>query len=181
MDKLNETNSSSDSPNAKETILSILKTELQSYTTNNKSGLTELLQHNAQIKKEIHQLYEIKKELKLDAESASARDDLLRHRDTHITPHSLFLLDRPILPYLIPYLWAISVLFIGVGIIVFKELFPISFADIPFTTIPSVIYGYSSYFITKIFAVISNPIFISILLISMMLTIVGLSIALIKR
>jgi hypothetical protein len=62
--------------------------------------------------------------MRVDVESAIARDELLRSRNTNITRHELFILDRPVRKGLIPYLWVISVLFIGVGLVIFKMTMP---------------------------------------------------------
>ena len=62
--------------------------------------------------------------MKVDVESAIARDDLLRTRNTDITRHKLFILDRPVRKGLIPYLWVIAILFIGIGLIIFRITVP---------------------------------------------------------
>jgi hypothetical protein len=62
--------------------------------------------------------------MKIDVETSVARDKLLRSRDTDVTPHQLFVLDRPIRKGLIPYLWVISVLFIGIGLVILKMNMP---------------------------------------------------------
>ena len=62
--------------------------------------------------------------MKIDVETSVARDKLLRSRDTDVTRHQLFILDRPIRKGLIPYLWIISVLFIGIGLVIFKMSMP---------------------------------------------------------
>ena len=62
--------------------------------------------------------------MKVDVESAIARDDLLRSRDTDMSRHKLFLLERPVRKGILPYLWVISVLFIGIGLFIYKTTFP---------------------------------------------------------
>jgi len=76
-------------------------------------------------------------EMDVDVESAIARDNILRSKDTDITHHTLFLLDRPIRKKLIPYLWVVSVLFIGVALIIFKM------------TMPTIIFGGSFFQVLK--------------------------------
>ena len=57
-------------------------------------------------------------------ESAVARDEVLRSRDTKLNSHKLFLLNRPIRKGVIPYLWVLSVLFIGISLIIFRMMLP---------------------------------------------------------
>lgn len=99
----------------------ILKFVTKESTDNNLSGtLTEI----GELQKHINRLEKIKNEIKIDVESAIARDELLRSRNTDINRHQLFILDRPVRKGLVPYLWAISVLFIGIGLVIFKMTAP---------------------------------------------------------
>jgi hypothetical protein len=94
--------------------------------TNGKvNNLGTLLSENGQIQKDINAMEKINKELNIDAETAIARDNLLRSRESDITKYKLFILDRPIRKGLIPYLWAIVILFIGIGVVIFKMTWPI--------------------------------------------------------
>ena len=86
--------------------------------------LGDLLTQNGELQKQITRINQIKDEMRVDVESAVARDELLRSRNTKITRHELFILDRPVRRGLIPYLWVISVLFIGVGLVIFKMMMP---------------------------------------------------------
>jgi hypothetical protein len=88
------------------------------------NDLGDLLTQNGELQKQINRLNEIKNDMRVDVESAIARDELLRSRNTNITRHELFILDRPVRKGLIPYLWVISVLFIGVGLVIFKMTMP---------------------------------------------------------
>ena len=99
-------------------ILRYIKTEA---TLNN---LPNLLAKNGTLQTEINGLHKLEKQIKTDVESAVARDELLRSRDTDISPHKLFLLDRPIRRTMIPYLWVLSVFCIGVGLIVMRMILP---------------------------------------------------------
>ena len=65
-----------------------------------------------------------KKELRVEVDTALARDELLRSRDVEMSTHQLFLLDRPVRKGMIPYLWVISVFFIGIGLILYKTMLP---------------------------------------------------------
>jgi hypothetical protein len=93
--------------------------------------LEGLLHENGELQKQIHRLSKIQAEIKVDAESAVARDELLRSRNTDVTSHQLYLLDRPVRPHMIPYLWVISILFIGVGLVIFKMMFPLDVTLFP--------------------------------------------------
>ena len=99
-------------------ILNYVETEAKD---NNLSGL---LNDNGELQKKIKHLSKIQDEMKVDVDSAIARDELLRSRDTVASSHTLFLLDRPIRQGMIPYLWAISVLFIGIGLLIIKMIAP---------------------------------------------------------
>lgn len=97
------------------------------------NDLAGLLAENGELQKQINALEKIQNDMKIDVDSAIARDELLRSRNTEITPHKLYLLGRPIRTGLIPYLWAIAVLFIGIGIIIFRITLP-SFENLTGTT-----------------------------------------------
>ena len=83
-------------------------------------GLTQMGSLQAHIKK----LEKRKKELQVEVDTALARDELLRSRDVNMTTHQLFLLDRPVRKGMIPYLWVISVFFIGIGLFLYKTMLP---------------------------------------------------------
>lgn len=83
-------------------------------------GLTQTGNLQAHIKK----LEKRKKELQVEVDTALARDELLRSRDVKMTTHQLFLLDRPVRKGMIPYLWVISVFFIGIGLFLYKTIQP---------------------------------------------------------
>lgn len=95
---------------------------VKSQTADN--DMTTLLSENGELQKQINKLEKIQDEMKVDVESAIARDKLLRSRNTDVSRHQLFILDRPVKRGLIPYLWAISILFIGVGLVIFKITAP---------------------------------------------------------
>jgi hypothetical protein len=95
---------------------------IRSQTADN--DMTKLLTENGELQKQINRLEKIQNEMKIDVESAIARDELLRSRSTDITRHQLFILDRPVKRGLIPYLWAIAILFVGIGLVIFKMTAP---------------------------------------------------------
>lgn len=92
--------------------------------TSKDNNLAGLLTENGEMQKQINRLEKIQDEMKIDVVSAVARDELLRSRDTNVTKHQLFILDRPVRKSLVPYLWVLSVLFIGVGLVIFRMSAP---------------------------------------------------------
>jgi hypothetical protein len=88
------------------------------------NNLSGLLSENGELQKQINRLEKIQDEMKIDVVSAVARDELLRSRETNVTRHQLFILDRPIRKSLVPYLWVLAVLFIGVGLVIFRMSAP---------------------------------------------------------
>jgi len=92
-------------------------------TTN--TNLSSILTENGELQKQINKLQKIQDEMKVDVESAVARDELLRSRDTDVSRHKLFILNRPIRKGLIPYFWLLAILFFGVGFIIFKQVIPL--------------------------------------------------------
>lgn len=87
-------------------------------------SLSDLLRENGEIQRQIQRLTKIGEEINVDVESALARDELLRSRNTNINSHTLYLLDRPVRRGSIPYLWVLSILFIGIGILLFYQISP---------------------------------------------------------
>ena len=83
-----------------------------------------VIQTNNLVSAQITRLEDTNESLKTDVESALARDELLRSRDSNISSHKLFLLDRPIRRNMIPYLWIFSIICIGVGLLIFKVMAP---------------------------------------------------------
>lgn len=104
----------------------VLNDDIMTYLKNNAkdTNMSGLLAENGELQKQVNRLEKIQNEMKIDVESAIARDKLLRSRDTDVTSHQLFILDRPVRRGLIPYLWVISILFIGVGLVIFKMSAP---------------------------------------------------------
>lgn len=81
-----------------------------------------MLTENGELQKKIQRLSKIQDEMKVDVDSAIARDKLLRSKDA--SPHTLFLLDRPIRHGMLPYLWVLAILFIGIGLLIIKAIAP---------------------------------------------------------
>ena len=103
-----------------------LNDDILKYLTNQAkdNDLAGLLKENGELQKQIQRLEKIQSEMKVDVTSAVARDELLRSRNTDVTRHQLFILDRPVRRGLVPYLWVISILFIGVGLVIFRMAAP---------------------------------------------------------
>lgn len=99
-------------------ILEFLKTQSEDADASN------ILKENGTLQQTLHRLQKVQTELKTDVENAIERDKLLRSRNTDVSSHKLFLLDRPVRRGMIPYLWIFGILFIGVGVIIFKMMFP---------------------------------------------------------
>jgi hypothetical protein len=145
---------------------SSLNDDILVYLRNNAkdTDMSVLLTENGELQKQINRLEKIQEEIKVDVESSISRDKLLRSRDTDVTRHQLFILDRPIRKGLIPYLWVISVLFIGVGLVILKMNIPSLDTDVGSG---SIIYIVSEF--------ITNKIVLGSLLLSALIVILFLS------
>ena len=99
-------------------ILKYLKTQSRY------NDMSTLLQKSGDLQTRLTGLYKLKKEMKTDVESAVAREELLRTRETNLNTHQLFLLDRPVRRNMIPYLWVLSVVFVGIGLVLLRMLKP---------------------------------------------------------
>ena len=128
-DDLNQTDTKGDAQKIKQLNAQYqqLNNDILAYLTKKaqNNNLSGLLMENGELQKQIQYLTKAQDQMKVDVESAMARDDLLRSRDVKITPHHLFLMDRPVRKGMIPYLWVIAVLFVGIGLIIFKMMPPI--------------------------------------------------------
>jgi hypothetical protein len=92
-----------------------------------------LLTTNGQLLTDIKQLESQNAELKSDAETATLRDELVKDRNTAVNRHQLFFLNKPLNKSSIPFLWGFSILFVGIGVLIFKQMFPIGFTVMPGT------------------------------------------------
>jgi hypothetical protein len=88
------------------------------------NDMAALLQESGELQNNLTSLHRFKKEMKTDVESAIARDELLRSRETNLNEHQLFILDRPVRRNMIPYLWVLSVIFVGIGLVVLRMMQP---------------------------------------------------------
>ena len=127
-DALNQTDTKGDQTKIKELNAQYqqLNNDILDYLTKKaqNNNLSGLLMENGELQKQIQHLTKVQDQIKVDVESAVAREDLLRSRNTQITSHHLFLMDRPVRKGMIPYLWVIAVLFVGVGLVIFKMMAP---------------------------------------------------------
>ena len=92
------------------------------------------------------QLRELEKErdlLQTEVETALARDEALRTRDTTGNHHTLYLMDRPVRRGMVPFLWALSVIFVGVGVLLFYWLTPA-------LLLPQGVNGLGTYTVTQV-------------------------------
>jgi hypothetical protein len=101
-----------------------ITTTIQTLGSDNDMGL--LLLENGRLQQRIIALEKETDTAAQDEKAAIARDELLRGRDSNVTKHQLFMLGRPLRPSSVPILWALSVLFVGIGILVLQVLFPFS-------------------------------------------------------
>ena len=146
---------------------STLNNDILTYLKNNArdTNITGLLSENGELQKQINRLEKLQDKIKIDVETSITRDKLLRSRDTDVTPHQLFVLDRPVRKGLIPYLWVISVLFIGIGLVILKMYMPSLQIDTTST--------YSIY--SMIIEFITNKVVIGSLIASIVIVILFLS------
>lgn len=86
--------------------------------------LSDKLEQTGALQTQIQRLHEDNDKMKTDIETAVARDELLRSRERTGNNHTLYLLDRPVRKGMVPYLWVLSVLFVGVGVLCFYWLTP---------------------------------------------------------
>lgn len=108
------------------------------------------------------------KDINVDVETALARDELLRSRNTKRDSHSLFLTDRPIRKTVIPYLWILAIVFIGIGLIMIKMNIPIDPTRIP-VNLPEYILAIITEFIMNRYVLLSllGASFVTILFLSL--------------
>lgn len=96
--------------------------EIKTISTDEDTG--NMLLQNGNLQQEIHELEKQKDVSRKDADTALNREKTLRLQDKNITAHQLFLIKNPVSKSLIPYLWAISVIFVAIGVLIFKKTLP---------------------------------------------------------
>jgi hypothetical protein len=165
----------------KQSYISLQK-EINEYVSKeaNQSTWNDTLADNGKLQKDINELEKLQKEMKVDVDSAVARDELLRTRNTNPSRHELYFFNHPIRRSMIPFFWVLSILFIGMAIIFFQLSFPTT--QTPIAPIQSVsalpIMGASSIAITfmnQMMNLFSNQMMIITLIVSVIILVVVLS------
>jgi len=102
--------------------------DIQAYLRNNsnRNDIDMILADTAALQQKNHILHKQAKQSSIDTESALARNELLRSKDSAITSHQLFLLDHPVRRERIPYLWVLAVLFVGIGLVILHSMNPMN-------------------------------------------------------
>ena len=131
------------------------------------TNLQGKLSENGDLQRDIQQLEKLEKEMKVDVDSAVARDELLRTRNTNITKHQLYLLGRPIRRGLIPYLWSLSLLFLGVAVFIFYTYAPTFSSQRTNGTIEGAL--------SVLYAAVTNPFMLGSVLLAALIVILFLS------
>ena len=126
-----------------------LQTDITNYIAShsNDSDITSIIETITATKRRIRKLANANKELTVEVETAITRDELLRSRNTKRNAHTLFLMDRPLKKQMIPVLWLMSVLFIGIALIIIKDSMPV--VD-PLQTGASVLSGILAFISNKV-------------------------------
>jgi len=121
-----------------------LQTDITQYIADHSRhlDLNGTLKENGEIQKELQRLEKTHKKLDIDVETALARDELLRSRNTERNAHTLFLMDRPLKKQMIPILWVFSVVFIGIALIVIKSMIPDISFPLQFEYIGAMLYDF---------------------------------------
>lgn len=88
---------------------------LQSLSTGADMG--SILLENGQLQQEIIRLEKEQDEIREDVETAKERSMVYRDQATDISKYQIFFLGRPLRPGIIPWLWSLSILFIGVALL----------------------------------------------------------------
>ena len=86
---------------------------------------TEIVTQQIQaVQVELENLQQTVKDYKKDQQTAIVRDKVLRSGNGAVTNHQIYLLGRPLRPASIPFLWALSTLFIGFALLIFYTYYP---------------------------------------------------------
>jgi hypothetical protein len=103
-----------------------IRYDLSTYLTQQAQNyqLSDKLEQTGTLQTQIQRLYEENDKIKTDVETALARDELLRSRERTGNHHTLYLMDRPVRRGMVPYLWVLSVLFVGIGVLCFYWMTP---------------------------------------------------------
>jgi hypothetical protein len=119
--------------------------------------LSDKLEQTGQLQGQIRRLEEEREKMKTDVETAIARDELLRSRDQTGNEHTLYLMNRPVRRGMVPYLWALSVLFVGVGVLLFYWLTPMILLPSAVDTYGNPMMGTINQFVLLATDIFTNP------------------------
>jgi hypothetical protein len=108
--------------------------------------MSDKLEQTGQLQQHIQRLEEVQEKMKTDVETAVARAERLRNRDRTGNEHTLYLLNRPVRHGMVPFLWVLSVLFVGIGVYLFYQLAPFLLGMNSVTSMTSVSYGIGQVF-----------------------------------
>jgi hypothetical protein len=81
-------------------------------------------QKNAQLQKDVLKLTQERDSFLEDQQVSELRNTVLRSGNVAVSNHQVYMLGRPLRPASIPYLWTLSVLYIGIGLLIFYMFFP---------------------------------------------------------
>jgi hypothetical protein len=95
-----------------------------------KNDMDALLSQNGQLNKKIAAAQKRYDEYVELAYTADERNKNLRSRESNITTHKVFLLGRPLRPASIPYLWALSFLFVCMALLLLYYYSPVTIPPI---------------------------------------------------
>jgi hypothetical protein len=132
-------------------LTSYLTQEAQNYQLSNR------LEQTGQLQGQIRRLEEEREKMKTDVETAMARDELLRSRDQTGNEHTLYLMNRPVRRGMVPYLWALSVLLVGVGVLFFYWLTPMILTPSAVNTYGNPVMGTMNQFVLMVTDIFMNP------------------------
>jgi len=93
-------------------------------TSNNEQNATTLATNSAALSRDVATLTQQRDDLLEDKKTAELRDNVLRSGNSAVTSHQIYLLGRPLRPASIPYIWVLSVLFIGLAVLILYMFFP---------------------------------------------------------
>ena len=95
-----------------------------------KNDMDALLSQNGQLNQKIAAAQKRYDEYVELAYTADERNKNLRSRESNITTHKVFLLGRPLRPASIPYLWALSFLFVCMALLLLYYYSPVTIPPI---------------------------------------------------
>lgn len=120
-----------------------------------------ILLENGQLQQEIIRLEKEQDSIEDDVETAKERSHLFRTQATAVNKQQIFFLGRPLRPGIIPWLWSLSILFLGVGLLLLYYgmlgSFGVSTLFGPSTSDPLSYMNSGQSFTGKLWSIISSP------------------------